>query len=237
MTRERDSDADREGGNGGLRELRRNAAYWDRAAPEARFSHPLDRQAWAREAGPGTRVLDAGCGYGRVLAQLAELGLRSPVGVDASTGMLARARESCPRAQLACGSLTALPFAAASFDAVLLFAVLTCIPDDGDQRRVIAELHRLLVPGGRLFLSELPLQDDPRNRERYAAEEERHGTYGVFDSGDGTIFRHHDPAWLAALTVDFELVSERRVATETMRGNPVEVLQRELRRLPAEPLV
>jgi SAM-dependent methyltransferase len=39
----------------------------------------------------------------------------------------------------------------ACFDVVLLFAVLTCVPGDEAQHRLIAELHRVLRPGGLPF--------------------------------------------------------------------------------------
>ena len=49
-----------------------------------------------------------------------------------------------------------LPFADGQFDAVVLFAVLTCIADDAAQRDLIAELRRVLQPGGLLLVSDYP---------------------------------------------------------------------------------
>ena len=55
---------------------------------------------------------------------------------------------------------------AASFDAILLLAILTCIPDDQGQALLIAGLRRLLRPG-RVLYSDMPLQSDRRNLTRY----------------------------------------------------------------------
>jgi SAM-dependent methyltransferase len=60
-----------------------------------------------------------------------------------------------------------LPFCDRSFDAVVLFTVLTCIPFDEDQIALLAEIRRTLRPGGLLYISDLLLNSDERNIERY----------------------------------------------------------------------
>lgn len=50
-----------------------------------------------------------------------------------------------------------------------------------------------------MFVSDLPLQDDERNRSRYAAHHATYGTWGIFELPDGGVVRHHDPAWLNEL--------------------------------------
>jgi 2-polyprenyl-3-methyl-5-hydroxy-6-metoxy-1,4-benzoquinol methylase len=47
--------------------------YWDRVAPEKRFSHPL-RLDWLLHLRSQARILDHGCGYGRLLNQLSGAG-------------------------------------------------------------------------------------------------------------------------------------------------------------------
>jgi SAM-dependent methyltransferase len=115
----------------------------------------------------------------------------------------------------------------ASVDLVLLFAVLTCVPDDEAQRAILAEVARLLRPGGTLYLSDVLLQDDPRNLERYERGMLIHRTYGVFETGDGAVCRHHDRAHLRELIAGhgFELAEERDIAVATMNGNAANGIQ------------
>jgi SAM-dependent methyltransferase len=98
----------------------------------------------------GERVLDAGCGTGRHLRALAAAGTR-PAGTDFSSGMLAVAKRSVPSVPLARADLQrALPFAAASFDAVLCALVGEHLDD---LTTCFSELHRVCHPEGRLVFT------------------------------------------------------------------------------------
>jgi SAM-dependent methyltransferase len=113
----------------------------------------------------------------------------------------------------------------ASVDGVLLFSVLTCIPTDEGQRALLKEVHRVLNRGGLLYISDLALQTDERNLERYARDEQKYGIYGVFDLPEGVTVRHHDPKWIENLTSDFEMVALDDVDVVTMNGNPAKAFQ------------
>jgi 2-polyprenyl-3-methyl-5-hydroxy-6-metoxy-1,4-benzoquinol methylase len=88
----------------------------------------------------GVRVLDAGCGEGILVDEFAAT--LDIVGVDANYAS-DRVRE---------GSVTALPFPDGSFDRALCLDVLEHLTYE-DQPRAFAELHRVLRPGGELFVS------------------------------------------------------------------------------------
>src|SRR6185312_12836665 len=78
-------------------------------------------------------------------------------------------------------TLTELPLATASIDAILLFAVLTCIPDSHEQEKLIAAVSRGLRPGGLIYISDLLINDDSRNRARYEQYAKQFNCYGVFE--------------------------------------------------------
>jgi SAM-dependent methyltransferase len=208
-----------------------DVAYWDDAAATKRFTHALYRP-WLRGVPEDARLLDYGCGQGRVVADLRGLGYRDVCGVDLSPAMIDKARAAVPEGRFAV--LDHPPhcdLATASVDLVLLFAVLTCIPDDADQGGVVAEIARVLRPGGLLYLSGLPLQDDERHVQRYERFASSGGRYGVFSGEDGAVFRHHDRRWLSTLLRQFEIVDEREFAGRTMNGHPAKGLQLLARRL------
>lgn len=119
-------------------------------------------------AGPGERVLELGCGTGRALEALSRAVLPDgrAVGVDLSEGMLARARAHLAGApgervvELVHADATRLPFEAASFDAAFASFALELF-DGPEIPRVLAELVRVLRPGGRVVVVGMS-REDPR---------------------------------------------------------------------------
>jgi ubiquinone/menaquinone biosynthesis C-methylase UbiE len=97
----------------------------------------------------GRRVLDLGCGTGRLAAALAERGAKV-WGVDPSAEMLAQARASVgPRVGLKQGRAEALPFRDGWFERAVLRLVVHLV----DRPRALPELARVLAPGGRVLIA------------------------------------------------------------------------------------
>ena len=204
-------------------------AYWDSAGPRKVFGHPLNRERVRQWLPYESRILDFGCGYGRSLGELSHAGYRNLIGFDFSPAMIAAARERFPQIEFAVvqpsSTSASIPLPDASVDGALLFSVLTCVPTDDGQRALVAELHRVMRPGGLLYISDLWLQSDERNLTRYARDEAKYGKYGVFDLPEGVTVRHHDPAWIATLTSDFEQVALDEIHVLTMNQNPARAFQ------------
>jgi ubiquinone/menaquinone biosynthesis C-methylase UbiE len=127
----------------------RRARSYDRVRPmdeswRAAFD-VLVREADLR----GRRVLDLGCGTGRLSAALAEQGIARAWGVDASPEMLAVARERVPRSVgLTRASAEQLPFRAAWFDRAVMWLVVHLV----DRPAVFREVGRVMVPNGLLAI-------------------------------------------------------------------------------------
>lgn len=96
------------------------------------------------------RVLDAGCGTGALLDDLARRPHTEAVGVDVSPEALALTRARGAAKRLVGGDLTRLPLAENRFDAVTALDVLEHVQDD---RAAAAEIARALRPGGVLVVS------------------------------------------------------------------------------------
>lgn len=194
-------------------------SYWDRVACQKRFSHPLRLDWLEKYSTRQARILDYGCGYGRTLADLSAAGFTNLVGIDFSGRMLARARIGVPSGSLIRNDGRGLPFQNNSFDAILLFAVLTCIPDGNEQRSLIAEAKRALRSGGLLYVSDLLVNNDERNRKRYEQYAEVYGCYGVFELPEGAVVRHHRKEWIEEILSPFEQVKFEPFTVTTMNGN------------------
>lgn len=205
--------------------------YWDANAASLTFTHPVDT-SWLASLPATARILDYGCGYGRTLSELHGAGWPNAVGVDVSAAMIARGRAEHPDLDLRHIERTRLSEPDGAFDIALLFAVLTAIPDEATQDAVMAELRRVVRPGGLLYLSDYPLQAGPRYAERYASGRARFGVEGAWMREDGGVFRHHPRERLTALLKGFELIAEREIDATTMSGSPAVVVQMLGRRAP-----
>jgi SAM-dependent methyltransferase len=127
-----------------------------------RYDAFLAAQVPARAA----RVLDIGCGLGRLAARVVAPG-REVIGVDLSPEMVARARSlgaGTPGLRFECADFFDLDPGPERFDCVLSAAVLHHLDADA----AIARMIRLLAPGGRLVLHDLRTDASVLDRARAA---------------------------------------------------------------------
>lgn len=129
---------------------------WDRAARAYDWQLLLERAALRAivamlEPRPSDRLLDVGTGTGAVLRELARHAgaPREAVGLDTSAAMLARVPELPAGWSVHLGDATRLPFADASFD-LAAAAYLLHLLESPQRAEVLAEMRRVLRPGGRL---------------------------------------------------------------------------------------
>jgi SAM-dependent methyltransferase len=96
---------------------------------------------------PGARILDAGCGSGRNMVELARFGEVTGLEPSETSAKVARSRAVGEVVQ---GSIESLPFEDASFD---LAATLDVIEHVDDDRGALRELRRVVRPGGTLLVT------------------------------------------------------------------------------------
>ena len=145
---------------------------------------------------PTDRVLDLACGTGDLLFAAAARA-RYAVGLDITHRMLQRAMRrgaeadltrSALRAALVTGDMLALPFAPACFEVVTTGYGLRNVPD---LPAAIAEIHRVLAPGGRLFSLDFNRPEHPVMRAAYLAYLTTVGsTLGFALHGDPDTYRY-----------------------------------------------
>ena len=143
------------------------AGYYDRGRTmsEANIDLWLELVQRKSGAGPGTRLLDAGCGTGRFAVPFAGKLHYRVTGCDASPEMLAKAREKDTRHLVTWDVRDAHDpgYPDGSFDIVFMSLVLHHCEDP---IRVISEIYRVLVPGG-MFLLRHAVYDDIKDDPLY----------------------------------------------------------------------
>lgn len=201
------------------------AKYWNSVTNKKTFTHPLNIPLLEQYITKESRILDYGCGYGRLMNELSEAGFEKITGVDFSEELIKRGKDNGVQNMYYINASDKLLIKNNSMDCILLFAVLTCIPDNTSQRTLITTLLTKLKPGGVLFISDYYLQIGSSEVERYTYLNDDTDNYGVFNMPDGGIFRHHTREWIKNLLRDLTLQHETMIEVNTMNGNKAEAFQ------------
>ncbi|MCD8223599.1 MAG: class I SAM-dependent methyltransferase [Clostridiales bacterium] len=193
--------------------------YWDSVSGQKEFTTPFHASGFSKYVKPEGKILDVGCGYGRTLAELHHNGYRNLVGIDFSEGMIARGNDQFPYLDLRIKETDNIDLPDSSVDAVILFAVLTCICTNTEQIRLLQEIKRVLRPGGILYVNDFLLNTDERNVTRYKKYQDIYGIYGVFELPEGAVCRHHEEKWIKELLDDFDELEYQYLTFTTMNGH------------------
>ena len=143
------------------------------------FTTPFQAGEFSKYVKRDNSILDVGCGYGRTLGELYYNGYRNLIGIDFSKGMIARGKQQFPYLDLRVKDDAKISLPDASIDAVILFAVLTCIRTNEGQEQLLSEIKRILKPQGILYVNDFLLNTDERNLTRYAKYKETYGIYSL----------------------------------------------------------
>ena len=192
--------------------------YWDEVADEKEFTTQFQISAFEKHVSRESKILDVGCGYGRTLNEVHNYGFKNLIGVDFSQGMIARGKKLYPQLVMEKNE-GKLPFDDDTFDAVLLLAVLTCIIEDEDQKKLINEILRVLKDNGIFYINDFMINEDKRNIKRYNKYKDKYGKYGVFVLPEGAVVRHHTKDHIFEITKDFHAIVFEPVIYTTMNGN------------------
>lgn len=194
--------------------------YWNGVADSKEFTTPFNNKLFDKYIPKTAKILDIGCGYGRTLSALYENGYKNLLGLDISDEMITAGKKRFPFLDLRVKPNENIDLPDESVDAVLLFAVLTCIADNETQNNLLSEIYRVLRKNGILCINDFLLNNDERNLQRYnKAAELQKFPYGVFEVSEGVFLRHHDKEYITELTKSFKSVYFYQDVYNTMNGH------------------
>ena len=175
---------------------------WDLVAGDVNFNLEIDTHEFLRLVPKDATILDYGCGYGRICEMLNSMGYSNILGVDTSPEMIMRGNLIHPHLTLLQAQGTTLQYPDENFGAIVLCAVLTCIPEHQEMKDVLSEIERVLKPGGILHMVEF--SNEPRK---------------TFVSNIGITMHHQEPSELRSLVNAFTELKFEVVQTKSIGGN------------------
>ena len=177
---------------------------------------------------PGGRVLDVGCGYGRIAIPLAERGYEV-TGFDIARNLLRAGRREAARRGVPVrfdeGSMTALPYPTGTFDIVIsLWSAYYELLEEAEQIAALGEMARVLRPGGTGVIDGPPFEPAGDKEVESGA---RHGPDArivvAIIAGRRMERFAHDAASLHRLAVAARIV-RHSVVERAWAGNPRQLL-------------
>ena len=193
--------------------------YWDMVAKEKEFTTPFQLEIFKKYVNKDSKILDIGCGYGRVLKELYDNGYHDLLGIDFSIEMINRGKELYPYINFYQTTGNSLEFDDNSVDCVVVLAVLTCIYDKNKQLDFIKEIYRILKEDGIIYINDFLLNESTMYLERYDKYSSKYQDYGVFETIDGGVFRHHSINYFHDLLSSFKCEEEKVLKYRTMNGH------------------
>ena len=165
----------------------------------------------------GENVLEIGAGYGAATGYLLKLAPRvTSLEYDPRLLQKLQERHHCPELTALCGDAADLPFADQTFSSAVAILMLHHLKSKDLQDRALAEVHRVLRPGGSFFA--LEIDDNWIHRVAHYKS-----TFTPLTAGSA--FARLTKAGFSKISVDFRSggfrVSARRAAMETPKEGPV----------------
>ena len=106
-----------------------------------------------------------------------------------------------------------------SIDSIILAAVLTCIPNNKKQSEFIKDIYRVLKKDGILYVNDFLLNETSMYIDRYKKYENKYKEYGVFETSDGGIFKHHNIEYINKLLDSYKCEEQKVLQDKTMNGH------------------
>lgn len=180
---------------------------WNRVAAEVTFTLEPDYPTLAKLIPKQAKVLDYGCGYGRITNELQRSGYTSITGVDTSQEMINRGLQQFPSLDLRYINSYQLPTELGKFDLIIFCALLTCVPNPAHRAKIIAVAYAALNVGGILYCADFHrLQTID-----YAAS-------GTFISKLGVEMKHFFPEEISAEIIAFNEIQQTVAKAITING-------------------
>lgn len=195
--------------------------YWNDIGSKKIFEDPIYIDKIKPYVSYGAKVVEYGCGYGRMMNILKKEGYSDVVGFDFSKNMIERGKKTYPDFEMHILEESGeIPLESESVDFVVLSTILCCMVDLDQQMDLVEEIKRILKPNAFLYVSDFMINETSLYHEKYRKGFEQFGEWGVYTNSEGLTVRHHLSSWIMDLFNVFNVLWFEQFDFKTMNNNP-----------------
>lgn len=195
--------------------------YWNDIGSKKEFEDPLYLEKLSPFLTPKSKIIEYGCGYGRLMQILKNHGYYNLTGFDFALNMIERGKRINSNLDLHLLQKSGvIPCEDESIDAVVMSTVLCCMIDSAEQAKLIEEIWRVLNAKGIIYISDFLVCDDVRYREKYAAGFKKFGKWGIYTTTENLVVCHMTLQSVFDLLKNFDIQWFEQFDFKTMNNNP-----------------
>lgn len=195
--------------------------YWNDIGARKVFEDPLYLDKLSQFLSPTARIVEYGCGYGRMMRVLKSAGYHHLIGFDFAPNMITRGLRENPDLDLRVLDKSGIiPCNDESVDALVLSTVLCCITNEEELKALIDEIRRVLKPKGALYITDFLVCEHSRYQEKYAAGLKQFGVWGIYTTDENLTVRHYTTEAIMNLLRSFDILWFEQFDFKTMNQNP-----------------
>lgn len=194
--------------------------YWNEIGSKKDFEDPVYLDKFSKFLSPTSKIVEYGCGYGRMMRMLKTGGFENLIGFDFAPNMIARGQKENPDLDLRLLKTPAIPFEDESVDAVMMSTVLCCMIDKTGPLGLMGDILRVLKKKGVLYITDFLICDHPRYQEKYAQGVREFREWGIYTTNENLTVRHYTTRAVMDLLKEFEIEWFEQFDFKTMNQNP-----------------
>jgi ubiquinone/menaquinone biosynthesis C-methylase UbiE len=197
--------------------------YWNTIGSTKDFEDPLYLDKLSPFLTKNSKILEYGCGYGRLMQILNGHGYHNLIGFDFAQSMITRGKDMDPNLDLRLlEEPDKIPCKDESIDAVIMSTVLCCMIDSTEHEKLLEEILRVLKNKGVLYLSDFLFCDEERYKKRYSDGLQNFGTWGIYTTSENLTVRHLTTQNVLQLLKNFDIQWFEQFDFKTMNQNPAQ---------------
>lgn len=195
--------------------------YWNSIGSKKEFEDPLYLQKLSPFLHSESKIIEYGCGYGRLMQLLKTHGYNCLKGFDFSQNMIERGKRTHPHLDLNLLEESGkIPCENESVDAVVMSTVLCSMIDPTEQKKLLEEIWRVLKNKGIIYISDFLVCEDPSYQNKYSEGFQKFGKWGVYTTAENLVVRHTTTQNAFELLIDFDIQWFEQFDFKTMNNNP-----------------